>query len=79
MTSQSTVRCYSGSRYGERPVAFQFAGRELQVGEVEQSWRDPAGIHFIVQASDGRRFHLAYQEAADDWSVQLLGNRRTHQ
>jgi hypothetical protein len=78
MDNQSTVSCYSGSRYGERPVAFQFGDQELPVDTVEQSWRDPAGIHFVVQASDGRRFHLAYQEAADDWSVHLLGNRRTH-
>jgi hypothetical protein len=49
------------------------------VTEVERSWREPAQIHFIVQASDGRRFSLVYHEKTDRWSVQLRGKRRTHQ
>jgi hypothetical protein len=72
------VRCYSGARYAERPVAFQYADQELTVAEIERSWRDPAGICFIVQASDGRRFRLDYHEQADRWSVELLGKRRSH-
>jgi hypothetical protein len=76
--TEPTVRCYSGGRYAERPLAFQYADQLLEVAEIERSWRDPVGIYFIVQASDGRRFRLAYHEQADRWSVELLGKRRTH-
>jgi hypothetical protein len=76
--TKPVVRCYSGAHYAERPVAFHYAGQELEVTEVEQSWRDPAGIYFVVRVPDGRRFRLAYHEQADHWSVELLGKRRTH-
>jgi hypothetical protein len=76
--TKSAVQCYSGALYAERPKAFQYADELLEVAEVERSWRDPAGIYFIVQAPDGRRFRLAYREQADRWSVELLSKRRTH-
>jgi hypothetical protein len=64
-----TVECYAGYRYPERPRAFLWEGERLIVEQVEQQWRTPDGPAFRVRAADGRRFTLAYDEAADDWSV----------
>jgi hypothetical protein len=72
------VECYAGCRYPERPRAFlwepstELRPREerVEVEEVEHSWRTPAGVAFRVRAVDGRRFTLAYDEAADTWDVQ---------
>ena len=74
----SAVRCYSGARHAERPIAFECGGEWLEVVEVEWRWRDPTGLAFVVLASDGRRFRLLYRKEADQWSVELLGKRRTH-
>jgi hypothetical protein len=74
----SAVRCYSGARHAERPIAFDYDGESLQVVEIERRWRDPAGLGFLVGTSDGRRFRLVYRKEADLWSVELLGKRRTH-
>ena len=64
------VECYAGARYPERPRAFLWEGERVAVEEVEQQWRTPAGPAFRVRTTDGRRFTLAYDEAADDWDVQ---------
>jgi hypothetical protein len=66
------VACYSGARYAERPVAFQYAGERLQVSAVMRTWREPAALLFLVQTSDGRRFRLAYEEESSRWSVDQL-------
>jgi hypothetical protein len=66
------VTCYSGARYAERPVAFQYAGERLQVSAVMRTWREPAALFFLVQTSDGRRFRLAYEEESGRWCVDLL-------
>jgi hypothetical protein len=66
------VTCYSGARYAERPVAFQYAGERLQVSAVVRTWREPAALFFLVQTSDGRRFRLAYEEEAGRWCVDQL-------
>jgi hypothetical protein len=65
-----TVECYAGHRSPERPRAFRWEGKRVTVEEIEHSWRTPAGPVFRVRAADGRRFTLAYDEAADDWDVQ---------
>jgi hypothetical protein len=78
MAPQAKVTCYSGAQYAERPTAFETAGEALEVVEVERRWREPAGVRFIVRASDGRRYRLSYHEETDQWSVQLQGKRRTH-
>ena len=78
MTS-AIVECYAGYRYPERPRAFLWepstglrpGGEWMEVEEVERSWRTPSGPAFRVRAADGRRFTLAYDEAADMWDVQL--------
>ncbi len=71
------MTCYSGARYAERPVAFQYAGERLQVGAVMRTWREPAALFFLVQVVDGRRFRLAYEEETGCWRVDQLADAGT--
>ncbi len=66
----TVVECYAGYRYPERPRAFSWRGERVEVEKVERQWRTPSGPAFRVRTADGRRFTLAYDEAADEWSVQ---------
>ena len=74
MTTGTVVECYAGTRYPERPRAFLWEGERVMVEAVEHQWRTPAGPVFRVRAANGaakgRRFTLAYDEAADAWDVQ---------
>jgi hypothetical protein len=65
----AVVECYAGSRYPERPRAFTWAGQRLEVAAVVRQWRTPAGLVFDLSTTDGRRFLLSYDEAADVWKV----------
>jgi hypothetical protein len=65
----AVVACYAGGCYPERPRAFWWEGERLEVATVERQWRTPAELTFRVRTSDGRRFTLAYDEAADAWSI----------
>jgi hypothetical protein len=67
---ETPVACYASSRYPERPRAFLWEGERLEVAEVERRWRTPSGPAFRVCTADGRTFTLAYDEAADAWSIQ---------
>jgi hypothetical protein len=66
----AAVECYAGHRYPERPRAFLWEGERLTVQQIERQWRTPAGPTFRARTGDGRRFTLAYDEAADVWNVQ---------
>jgi hypothetical protein len=63
------VECYSGSRYGERPVSFDFMGRSHSVRDVTRTWRSPSGLHFRVTTAEEKRFELTYHEETDEWSI----------
>jgi len=65
----AVVECYAGYRYPERPRAFRWESERVEVEEVERQWRMPSGPTFRVRTADGRRFTLAYDEAADSWSI----------
>ena len=67
---RTTVECYAGYRYPERPRAFPWEGEQVTVEAIEQQWHAPAGPTFRVCVADGRRFILAYNETADAWDVQ---------
>lgn len=69
-----SVECYAGYCYPERPRAFLWKGERVTVEEVERSWRTPAGPAFRVRTADGRRFTVAYDEAADTWDVQAVSS-----
>lgn len=69
-----TVECYSGYTYAQEPRAFVWRGQRLAVTEVERAWRLPEGPCFRVQAEDGRRYDLAYDEKADVWHLAIIRN-----
>jgi hypothetical protein len=63
------VRCYAGTSYPERPVAFEWEGRWLDVARAIAQSRTPEGMVFDVLAADGQRYRLNWVEACDRWSV----------
>jgi hypothetical protein len=63
------VRCYAGASYPERPVAFEWEGRWLDVAEVLRSARTLEGMTFDVVTGDGQKYRLAWREAGDFWLV----------
>jgi hypothetical protein len=63
------VECYSGGEYAERPRAFYWQGARLEVAEVLESWRTPAGKRFRVRVGDGSIFELSYDAAIDAWDI----------
>ena len=65
----AVVECYSGGRYGERPVALDWEGKRHRVSRVERRWREPQGLGFEVWTEEGLRFQLRYREADDIWIV----------
>ena len=72
MTMTDAVECYSGSAYGERPVAFQWQGQRLQVSEVLERRRTPDGKKFQVRSSAGQLFELFYREHDDTWLIRPI-------
>jgi hypothetical protein len=72
MMPGSVVECYAGYRYPERPRAFVWGDERIEVEAVERQWYTPTGPVFRVRVASGRRFTLAYDEAADRWDVQLV-------
>lgn len=63
------VQCYSGSRYGERPLSFSLHDETYVVKVVERSWRTPSNLHFRVRTEEGEIFELAYDDGSDTWCV----------
>ncbi len=74
--ANSLVECYAGRVYPDRPVAFRWEGRRLEVVEVERRWRtqgadrrSPILYHYRVLTAEGR-FHLTYDSDNDSWEIQ---------
>ena len=65
----ANVRSYAGVSYPERPVAFEWEGRWLEVAELLRQARTPEGLVFDVLAADGQGYRLNWVEASDRWSV----------
>jgi hypothetical protein len=65
----ANVRCYAGASYPERPVAFEWEGRWLDVIEVRRQARTPEGLAFDVLAEDDQWYHLEWTQAVDEWTV----------
>jgi hypothetical protein len=76
MGEGAQVECYSGSRYGERPLRFLFADKRYLVKEVEESWRTPTALHFRVRTVDAESFELTYNERDDQWHILSLARRK---
>jgi hypothetical protein len=66
----ANVRCYAGASYPERPVAFEWKERWLEVDELIRQARTPGGLVFDVLAEDGRGYRLAWNAGTDEWVVE---------
>ncbi len=71
----ANVRCYAGVSYPERPVAFEWEGRWLEVIDVRQQARTPEGLVFDVVAEDSRRYRLEWTQAAEEWTVRVCSGK----
>lgn len=63
------VECYSGARYGERPLAFTWEGKRHEIAAVQRQWRMPEGPCYRVITHDEEKFDLIYLEEDDEWRV----------
>jgi hypothetical protein len=77
--ASSLVECRAGRHYPDRPVAFRWEDRRVEVDDVEHQWRtqgvsydSPTRYHYRVRTAEGR-FDLVYNVQADSWSVTELG------
>lgn len=68
----TTVDCYSGMAYADRPRAFFWEGAEITVKTVLASLRTPDGKTFRVLGEDQQRYLLTYDEAGETWFVALI-------
>ena len=66
---QIEVSCYSGYRYGERPVSFKLLERTFTVKEIIDQWYGEDHLYFKIRADDQRVYLLKYDQAKDQWSL----------
>lgn len=66
---QIEVSCYSGYRYGERPVSFKLLERTFNVQEILDQWYGEDHLYFKIRADDQRVYLLKYDQAKDLWSL----------
>ena len=70
------VECYSGYKANERPVAFIFHGRRMEISDILDRWYEggidpqaPVIDYFKIKTADGNVFILRYEKEADAWMV----------
>jgi len=63
------VRCYAGTSYPERPIAFEWEGVWREVAELLRQTRTPEGLAFDVLTKDRQRFRLEWHQVQDDWRI----------
>ncbi len=66
---KTEVHCYSGARYGEHPLAFEWEGKHYEIAAIQQQWRLPDGPCYRVITQEEERFDLVYLEHEDRWGV----------
>jgi hypothetical protein len=66
------VRCVSGYRADERPIAVVVDDREFEVRSIRASWREPDYLCFRVEAKDGRVYDLRHHEYDDFWQMRIV-------
>lgn len=65
------VECHAGYTYAERPTVLLWEDKRLEVIEIIERKRTPAGRYFLVRTEDDQAFELLYNEFKDEWSVNL--------
>lgn len=75
---QIQVECYSGYKANERPIAFTYHGRRMEISEIIDRWYEggvkpdqPVIDYFKVRTSEGQVFLLRYLSLFDAWSVRV--------
>jgi hypothetical protein len=63
------VECHSEYEYAEKPQAFWWQGRRLEIDEILDQWRVPGGKGFLVKTQDEQIFKLFYGELFDEWRI----------
>ncbi len=66
------VVCYEGYRAEETPRSFTVGERRLEVLSVLDRWRGQDHEYVKLDASDGNRYILRYDRAADAWEIILM-------
>ncbi|NSW50971.1 MAG: NDP-sugar synthase [Anaerolineae bacterium] len=72
---KNMVECHSSATYAERPVSVVWSGERLQIDAIMSRWRTQSGRGFRVRTVDTRQFTLFYDEATDQWQVDLFADR----
>lgn len=70
------VKAYSGYKANERPVSFEYRGKNHTVLDIADRWYEGYGggaalDYFRVQADDGRQYLLRYNSLFDVWSIMV--------
>jgi hypothetical protein len=72
------VECYGGYKAHERPTAFTFQGRRLEVTDIIDHWYEgsprsagPSLDYFKVCTREGEVFILRYNALFDAWAMVL--------
>ncbi len=68
-TFQIKVSCYSGYRYGERPLSFQLLEKTFIVQAIIDRWVGEDHLYFKVRADDQKVYLLKYNYCQDQWSL----------
>ncbi|MCX7982715.1 MAG: hypothetical protein N2572_07395 [Syntrophales bacterium] len=70
------VECLSGYKANERPMAFLYEGRRIEIAEILDRWCEggidptrPPVDYFKVKTTDGDIFFLRYLSLFDTWSI----------
>lgn len=71
-STMDLVECHSGAEYADRPTAFTWQGRRMEIAEILGRWRKPGGKSFCIKTTDGQVFDLIYREIPDDWLIQPI-------
>jgi len=68
------VECYAGHKADERPVAFEWLGRRIEIREVVDRWYEggvdptrPVEDLFKVFADDGETYLLKHSRTQEAW------------
>jgi len=64
---QIEVSCYSGYRYGERPITFKLLERTFPVKEILDQWYGPDYLYFKIRTEDRKIYLLKFDQAKDQW------------
>lgn len=75
------VQCYSGHEADEKPQAFRWAGRRIEVEEIVDQWYQgsndpewPIANYFKVHGSDGKEYLLKQDRESNEWELVETGN-----